>query len=393
MTNGRDYYAGHATDFETMTGQLVKFLPNIDSDCDTCIDLPNLNHLHYIISESIVVDPQNDIPDILEVSCQGCGKDSNLKKCSKCELVYYCSRSCQLKDWTKHRHICSSTGPNMSFVASMNGSLNTSANVVSSPRTSLAAATIVSETATQSAATSSPNGGLELIQGPLVRKDMIEKLEQAKESLAKLEVTQNRLVERKVNVTPTRKIEELVKTSTPKVEPYPPAVQVMKAVPAEPKRQIKVGDKIAHSIVWQSEENTDIYFMSDDIILEKMAPQLSKIKKEEKLLPILPASVGLYCAAKSVDDGNFYRAQVKEILGNEVKVYFIDYGNSNVIDCKDLRDLPNALDPSKGGFVPLAIKIRGKDPAVQFKVSSAYNNSFIETFTVFSEVAGVYIVV
>ncbi|OMO50102.1 hypothetical protein COLO4_38230 [Corchorus olitorius] len=38
--------------------------------------------------------------------CQGCFKTSNLKKCSACQLVWYCGRSCQLSDWKMHRLEC-----------------------------------------------------------------------------------------------------------------------------------------------------------------------------------------------------------------------------------------------------------------------------------------------
>ncbi|OEU15488.1 hypothetical protein FRACYDRAFT_218313 [Fragilariopsis cylindrus CCMP1102] len=30
----------------------------------------------------------------------------NLKQCSGCKTVKYCSRSCQKDDWKEHRHIC-----------------------------------------------------------------------------------------------------------------------------------------------------------------------------------------------------------------------------------------------------------------------------------------------
>ena len=36
-----------------------------------------------------------------------CGKNKKLKKCSKCNAVYYCSTECQLKDWkVQHKKLC-----------------------------------------------------------------------------------------------------------------------------------------------------------------------------------------------------------------------------------------------------------------------------------------------
>ncbi|XP_062565075.1 zinc finger MYND domain-containing protein 10 homolog [Armigeres subalbatus] len=37
--------------------------------------------------------------------CFSCGKPAE-KKCSKCNSTYYCSRNCQIADWTKHKELC-----------------------------------------------------------------------------------------------------------------------------------------------------------------------------------------------------------------------------------------------------------------------------------------------
>lgn len=50
--------------------------------------------------------------------------------------------------------------------------------------------------------------------------------------------------------------------------------------------------------------------------------------------------VGLYCAAKS-EDGDYYRAVVSEVDDARVKVFFVDYGNSEVVDRSSIRILPD----------------------------------------------------
>lgn len=50
-------------------------------------------------------------------------------------------------------------------------------------------------------------------------------------------------------------------------------------------------------------------------------------------------AVGLYCAAKS-EDGEFYRATVVEVCEKQIKVFYVDYGNTEVVDKSDIRMLP-----------------------------------------------------
>ncbi|XP_062322875.1 tudor domain-containing 6 isoform X2 [Osmerus eperlanus] len=72
-------------------------------------------------------------------------------------------------------------------------------------------------------------------------------------------------------------------------------------------------------------------------------------------------TVGLYCAAKSEDDA-FYRATVSGITGHQCEVFFVDYGNTEIVECGNLRVLPDCLKE----LPPLALKcslagIRPKD--------------------------------
>ncbi|XP_016399209.1 tudor domain-containing protein 6-like isoform X2 [Sinocyclocheilus rhinocerous] len=49
--------------------------------------------------------------------------------------------------------------------------------------------------------------------------------------------------------------------------------------------------------------------------------------------------VGLLCAAKA-QDGVFYRAAIYKVVDKKAEVYFLDYGNTELVDCFDLRQLP-----------------------------------------------------
>ncbi|XP_014888013.1 tudor domain-containing 6 isoform X1 [Poecilia latipinna] len=54
---------------------------------------------------------------------------------------------------------------------------------------------------------------------------------------------------------------------------------------------------------------------------------------------LINPSLGLYCAAQA-QDGEFYRATVTEVGETQIKVFFVDYGNTEVIDGSKIRTLP-----------------------------------------------------
>lgn len=41
-------------------------------------------------------------------SCRSCGTDEHVSRCNGCSITYYCSRDCQVKDWTQHKKFCKS---------------------------------------------------------------------------------------------------------------------------------------------------------------------------------------------------------------------------------------------------------------------------------------------
>ncbi|KAK2856524.1 hypothetical protein Q5P01_005259 [Channa striata] len=51
-------------------------------------------------------------------------------------------------------------------------------------------------------------------------------------------------------------------------------------------------------------------------------------------------TVGLYCVVKA-EDGDFYRAVVSEVGETQIKMFFVDYGNTEVVDKVNIRTLPD----------------------------------------------------
>ena len=64
------------------------------------------NVLMYYIARFILY---NESIPIVPQFCHNCKKkdrDYLFKKCSRCKVYYYCSKKCQLEDWSHHKHLC-----------------------------------------------------------------------------------------------------------------------------------------------------------------------------------------------------------------------------------------------------------------------------------------------
>ncbi len=51
------------------------------------------------------------------LKCGACGKSGQLKKCSRCQIVYYCNRECQLSAYPEHKNHCVKAMQNTDIVA------------------------------------------------------------------------------------------------------------------------------------------------------------------------------------------------------------------------------------------------------------------------------------
>lgn len=72
--------------------------------------------------------------------------------------------------------------------------------------------------------------------------------------------------------------------------------------------------------------------------LEELMESMYNLYKDSKNDMRNP-TIGLYCAAKA-RDGDFYRAVVSEVCETEIKVFFVDYGDTCEVDWSDIRTLP-----------------------------------------------------
>lgn len=70
--------------------------------------------LNHVVTRDVsqFPTPQNHTSEMIKVStgsspcCSICSKEGEMKRCSGCKMVFYCSPECQMKDWKSHKLIC-----------------------------------------------------------------------------------------------------------------------------------------------------------------------------------------------------------------------------------------------------------------------------------------------
>lgn len=69
---------------------------------------PLLNELDFKVLLTLL-NPElagKFLEPITQNTCAQCPKVTELKKCSRCKKVWYCSTTCQKKDWNSHKKVC-----------------------------------------------------------------------------------------------------------------------------------------------------------------------------------------------------------------------------------------------------------------------------------------------
>ncbi|XP_034554939.1 tudor domain-containing protein 6 [Notolabrus celidotus] len=74
--------------------------------------------------------------------------------------------------------------------------------------------------------------------------------------------------------------------------------------------------------------------------LDEIMDRIHYLYKDSVNTDVRNPTVGLYCASKA-EDGDFYRAAVTEVGETKVKVFFVDYGNTEDVDRSNIRMLPD----------------------------------------------------
>ncbi|CAJ1077281.1 tudor domain-containing protein 6 [Xyrichtys novacula] len=74
--------------------------------------------------------------------------------------------------------------------------------------------------------------------------------------------------------------------------------------------------------------------------LEVLMDRIYHLYKDSVGTDVKNPAVGLYCAAKA-EDGDYYRAVVTEVGETKIKMFFLDYGNTEYVDRSNIRVLPD----------------------------------------------------
>lgn len=105
---------------------------------------------------------------------------------------------------------------------------------------------------------------------------------------------------------------------------------------------VKTGTSIVALGFDQSSDKMYVQRLEDVDQLEKVS-NILKDKGLSKHLSHLP-DVGQLVACKWSEDGDIYRAEVKEVLeGKKIKVHFIDFGNTESENMENITELPNEV--------------------------------------------------
>ncbi|KAF4082420.1 hypothetical protein AMELA_G00151570 [Ameiurus melas] len=82
---------------------------------------------------------------------------------------------------------------------------------------------------------------------------------------------------------------------------------------------------------------TQTYAAEFDLLMDGLTEMCSDLTRASGL--IIKPVAGRLCVAKAKDDV-FYRAAICEVFETKAEVFFLDYGNKELVDCSNLRELP-----------------------------------------------------
>lgn len=348
-------------------GKLFNILNDSNSSCTYCNAANPVEHLHYILSEKVLIDPSVKLPELLTVdfkSCSTCNRQSfELKLCSGCKDTYYCDQDCQQTDWINHSKNCKSSSGKVNSYKVNGYKINVAENGIIKSSTPKLNGSNQSKLLTNgNASIRMPSNGKTVQfkengeQTP--NSSTSSNLSIVNEDSEKLNKQQNQTQVQEINdVTDSGKMQaKLVRTV---VNNSAPSTQIVK-----PKHVIKnipvvtlSKDKIEKVTVSFGTTPSDFYLLSEETKDKLIFDCLNNEIEETNDVEVI--NVGDYCAALFDEDKKWYRAEViKKLDQGKYAVRFIDYGNVSVVSMNQIKQLPQKFYRAEAQAMHCMMSIR-----------------------------------
>ena len=347
--------------------KLLKILARPEDECSFCSSDHKSEHLHFILSEQQVVDPYQ-LPGLEEIdtTCLMCGKKSlEPKLCSQCRNAVYCNQTCQSSDWPKHRAHCRadedmSVRFNSLNVTSLNNSVSNSRQT---PKVSVADSKgecQVDGTRSARTKTSTPV----ITELPVINHKTPEDLRASGDSKSVKNVPNEKRKEaspKKPEKSPQQKVvlasqkEISIQRDDVNSALKKPVVQTklspVQTANKEPSDSPPILS-LETEVLVDGETGVSICFgrTPSDFYLQKSTAELSmnlfydQITLKKDQFPQLADNEikrGALCGGIYSADDQCYRARITEKIDDHTfGLYFVDYGNTEPVEKKDIKRLP-----------------------------------------------------
>ncbi|KAH9503261.1 hypothetical protein Btru_068605 [Bulinus truncatus] len=353
---GRGIMHREKTNQKEMKGQLLNMKLNNDSSL-TSVKTPFslLEKLHNSLTED-TDHVKSGVRD--RKVCNNCGKNGCSNLCSVCKQ-YYCSVECQRKDWPRHRNICGYLGTNISESNSMEGNFSDDGDKP---------ATYQSDSKT--ALKTKPNENYVGNSEKLTKKIMKDNYKTARFDKTRKE---NRSEDRENEKSPYRKREDknnlgkqkdFQSTSSSKEKTNNLSGFEKTDYSKEIKVALPVGIEVK-AILTYFKSPSEFWISLYDQLMEfgDLTEVLNKELNNCTSTKLVKPRVGHIYGAKY--EGEWCRVRIDDVADDEVTAYCIDYGNTEKIEIRGLRQLtPEILDLPPQAIACCLSKLKPKNSAL-----------------------------
>ena len=365
--------------------KLLKILERADDECSFCIHNQPLEHLHFILSEQQVIDP-NKLPALIEMLnvCQSCARKAiDMKLCSQCKSATYCNGICQSKDWSRHRLECKSAS---NAFLTFNSTLNSSKTF-----TQLNGTIDQSERSGDPIKTISKPIESTALKNVMPTKTVTKTTPQILNTVRVSPKESTPIIAERIESSNSDEVDSVPKTIPKEVaktngsgdhfeKERPKVVNKENAVKSNihtitPIIATTVQTSIETEVLTDGERDVSLcfgrnpfdFYLQKSSAVDKMEVFVDELYNKMNEFPKLTEeelkTKGVLCGGIYSADGNCYRTQVVDkVSDDKYSLYFIDYGNTEEVQTKDIKRLPQIFFGCKAQAIHCSLdKMKPKD--------------------------------